>query len=53
MNPLRGAPAWCALATLAGLGLALLGPPALRTAAVGLVAVPPAVALYHVLRRRS
>lgn len=52
MSPLRGAPAWCALATLAGLGIALLGPSTLRVAAVGLVAVPPAVALYHMLRRR-
>ncbi|KAF1004454.1 MAG: hypothetical protein GAK28_03976 [Luteibacter sp.] len=53
MNPLRGAPTWCAIATLAGLGVALLGPTFLRFPAVLLVAVPVAVMLYHLLRRRS
>ncbi len=53
MNPLRGAPTWCAIATLVGLGVALLGPASLRIPAVLLVAVPLALMLYHLLRRRS
>jgi len=51
MSPLRGGPAWCAVTTLTGLGVALLGPEVLRLPAVLLVAVPLILIIRHLLRR--